>query len=54
MGPDWTVMIRIQKNKVEWDSIGSNMIRWNRIGETGINGTGWDETELCENVRDRI
>jgi hypothetical protein len=53
MVPDWTVMIGIQKNTVEWDSferdsIGSNMIRWNRIGETGVDGTGWDETECVK------
>jgi hypothetical protein len=52
-------MIGIKKNTVEcdsfeWDRIGSNMIRWNRIGETGVDGTGWNEIELCENVRDRI
>jgi hypothetical protein len=49
MGPDWTVMIGILKNTVEWDrfewdSIGSNMIRWNRIGETGIDGTRLNQT----------
>jgi hypothetical protein len=30
------------------------MIGWNGIVGSDVDGTGWDETELFENVRDRI
>jgi hypothetical protein len=54
---DWMRQDSIKQGCMGQYWMGQNwkdMIRWNRIGERGLDGTGWDEIELCENVRDRI